>query len=131
MAKFAIECPVCGRYAHGRTGFLARRNVTCDCGNVIPFRADKLTSRECEHCHNVVLLDPSEHRDARCPVCHKVISGAVDKKMIEFPCEQCGIRLYARRKDQMYRCPVCDHENDVQVQIKKYLRRFEKCYFSI
>lgn len=119
MAKFAIECPACGRYAHARTGLFAKKHITCDCGNMIHIRTNKLTSRECEHCHNVVLIDQSEGRDARCPVCHKVINRTVDKRMIEFPCEQCGVRLYARRKDETYTCPVCDHVNDVASQIKK------------
>ena len=31
MAKFAIECPVCGKYAEGKTGFFARKKIQCSC----------------------------------------------------------------------------------------------------
>ena len=50
MAKFAIECPVCGRYAEGKTGFFARKKIECSCGNIIDVRTDKLAARECLHC---------------------------------------------------------------------------------
>ena len=50
MARFAIECPVCGKYAEGKTGFFARKKIQCSCGNIIDVRTDKLVARECPHC---------------------------------------------------------------------------------
>lgn len=119
MGKFSISCPSCGRYAQARTGLFAKKEIQCECGHVIQVRTNKLTSRECPHCGSVVLLDESESRDARCPVCHKTINRNTDHKVVEFPCEQCGVKLVAPRKDAMYQCPVCDHVNDVLKQIKK------------
>lgn len=29
MSKFIIECPHCGKYAGGRTGFFARKKIDC------------------------------------------------------------------------------------------------------
>ena len=29
MAKFAIECPVCGKYAEAKTGFFAKKKIDC------------------------------------------------------------------------------------------------------
>ncbi len=29
MSKFVIECPVCGRYAEAKTGFLAQKKIDC------------------------------------------------------------------------------------------------------
>lgn len=51
MAKFAIECPVCGKYAEGRTGFFARKKINCSCGNVIDVRTDKLAVRDRNKCY--------------------------------------------------------------------------------
>lgn len=49
MAKFAIECPACGKYAEAKTGFLARKKIECTCGNIINVQTDKLAARECIH----------------------------------------------------------------------------------
>ena len=35
MAKFAIACPVCGKYAEAKTGFFAKKKIECACGNII------------------------------------------------------------------------------------------------
>ena len=56
MAKFAIECPVCGKYAEGKTGFFARKKIQCSCGNIIDVRTDKLAARECPHCGNQIVF---------------------------------------------------------------------------
>lgn len=34
MAKFAIACPVCGKFAEAKTGFFARKKIECACGNI-------------------------------------------------------------------------------------------------
>ena len=68
MAKFAIACPKCGKYAEGKTGFFARKKIECSCGNIIDVRTDKLASRECPHCGNNVVFDQSKGEKAKCPV---------------------------------------------------------------
>ena len=55
MAKFAIACPKCGKYAEGKTGFFARKKIECSCGNIIDVRTDKLSSLKCPHCGNQVM----------------------------------------------------------------------------
>ena len=40
MAKFAIACPKCGKYAEAKTGFFARKKIECSCGNIIDVRTD-------------------------------------------------------------------------------------------
>jgi hypothetical protein len=53
MAKFAIECPKCGRFAEAKTGFWifgTTKKIDCACGNVIDVKADKISSRICPHC---------------------------------------------------------------------------------
>lgn len=118
MAKFVIECPSCGRFAEAKTGFFARKKIECSCGYVIDVRTDKLTSRECPHCGNMVVFDQSKGEEAKCPVCGEPINTMNEQtKLEEFRCGQCGIKLQAGSGASRYICPVCDYENDVQERI--------------
>lgn len=118
MAKFAIECPVCGKYAEARTVFFAKKKIDCSCGNTINIRTDKLASRECPHCGNQVVFDQAKGVNAVCPVCHEKINTlAEQQKVQEFSCAQCGVRLMTVRSASTYTCPVCDCVNDVQERL--------------
>lgn len=118
MGKFAIECPVCGKYAEAKTGFFASKKIPCSCGNVIDVKTDKLVSRECHHCGNLVVFDQSKGANATCPICLGSINVVVDKqKMEEFSCAQCGIRLVTNKSAASYICPVCDCVNDIQERL--------------
>ena len=120
MSKFVIECPHCGRYAEGRTGFFARKKIDCACGYTIHVRTDKMASRQCPHCGNMVLFDQSMGESAKCPVCHEPINTMAEQnQMAEFSCAQCGVRLRAAKSAASYTFPVCDFVNDVAEQIKK------------
>ncbi|MDE6724156.1 MAG: SPFH domain-containing protein, partial [Ruminiclostridium sp.] len=119
MGKFVIECPNCGRFAEGKTGFFARKKIDCACGYTINVRTDKLTSRECPHCKNTVVFDQTKGDDAVCPVCHKPINTFYEQsKTAEISCAQCGVRLLVNKGAETYVCPVCDYENDVVERIK-------------
>jgi len=114
VSKFVIECPNCGKFAEARKGFFARKKIDCACGYTIHVRTDKLTSRECPHCGNVVVFDQSKGEKALCPVCHEPINTLAEQsKMEEFSCAQCGVRLRTSKAATTYICPVCDFENDV------------------
>ena len=114
MSKFVIECPQCGKYAEAKTGFFARKKINCTCGYTLNVRTDKLTSRECPHCGNMVVFDQSQGEKAKCPVCQEPINGMAEQnKMEEFSCAQCGVRLRTSKAANRYICPVCDYENDV------------------
>lgn len=118
MAKFVIQCPKCGRYAEAKTGFFARKKVDCACGYTIDVRTDKLASRECPHCGNVVVYDQSQGSAATCPVCHEPINTQSDQaKFEELACKQCGVRLLVNKAAETYTCPVCDHVNDVKERL--------------
>ncbi len=115
MAKFVMECPECGRYVEAKTGFFAKKQIDCVCGNVINVRVDKVSSRTCIHCGNTVVFDQSKGEKARCPVCHEKINTQAEQlKIIEFNCAQCGIKLQTSKSEVKYLCPICDYENDVQ-----------------
>lgn len=114
MSKFVIECPQCGKYAEAKTGFFARKKIDCSCGYTINVRTDKLASRECPHCGNMVVFDQSKGEKALCPVCHNPINTITEQnKMGEFSCVQCGIRLRVDKSAATYTCPVCECINDV------------------
>lgn len=114
MARFVIECPQCGKYAEAKTGFFARKKIDCSCGYTIDVRTDKLTSRECPHCGNMVVFDQSKGEEALCPVCRNQINTMAEQnKMGEFSCVRCGIRLRVSKGAETYTCPVCDCVNDV------------------
>ena len=119
MSKFVIECPSCGRYAQARTGFFARKHIDCDCGHTINVRTERMVSRTCPHCGNLFVHDQSDGTHVRCPVCRNKVITTMDKtKMVEFSCQQCGVRLTTNKSAAAYTCPVCDHVNDVVSQLK-------------
>ena len=74
MSKFVIECPKCGRYTEAKSGFFAKKKVDCVCGHVIDVKTEKMSSRLCPHCGNMVIFDQSKGSDAKCPVCHEKIN---------------------------------------------------------
>lgn len=118
MAKFAIACPKCGKYAEGKTGFFARKKIECSCGNIIDVRTDKLASKKCPHCGNQVVFDQTKGADATCPVCHGYINTMAEQQKLHiFSCKQCGIRLSTAVSAETYVCPVCDFENNVQERL--------------
>ena len=125
MAKFAIECPSCGKYAEAKTGFFATKKVNCACGYIIDVKTDKLASRECPHCGNMIAYDQSKGEKAKCPVCRTVVNTmAINQTSAEISCQQCGVKLITSKSASRYVCPVCDFDNDVQervmsAQIKK------------
>lgn len=115
MAKFAIECTSCGKYAEASTGFFSRKKIDCTCGNVINVKTDKLSTRQCPHCGNQVVFDQSKSTIVKCPVCREKINTRDSiNKVEEFSCAQCGVRLATVKSASRYMCPVCDHVNDVQ-----------------
>ena len=118
MAKFVVECPNCGKYAEAKTGFFARKKIDCSCGYTIDIRTDKLTSRECPHCGNVVVFDQTLGEEAKCPVCNTPINTLAEQsKTEEFSCAQCGVRLRTSKTADKYVCPVCDYENDIHERL--------------
>lgn len=118
MAKFAIACPKCGKYAEGKTGFFAKKKIECSCGNIIDVRTDKLAARECPHCGNQVVFDQTKGADAVCPVCQGKINTMADQQKLQvFSCKQCGIRLSTAGSASIFTCPVCDFQNDVQERL--------------
>lgn len=120
MARFVIECPQCGNYVEAKTGFFAKKSVACGCGHTFEVKTNRMSLRKCAHCGNEVAFDQGKGKKAKCPVCHNSINELGDiSKLVEFSCEQCGIRLSSDKNARVFTCPVCDHVNDVQSCITK------------
>lgn len=124
MAKFVIECPQCGKYAQASSGLFGfiggTKKVNCSCGYEIDVKAEKLASRQCPHCGNHVVFDQSKGDKAVCPVCGEPINTMAEQnKTVEFSCGQCGVQLRSSRSAQFFRCPICDHENNVAERAAK------------
>lgn len=118
MAKFVIECPKCGSYAEGKTGFFARKKIDCSCGYTIDVRTDKITTRTCPHCGNTVLYDQTKGEDAKCPICHEnIVTQESMSALAEFTCPSCSCQLFADKNAEEYVCPLCDTVIDVQKQL--------------
>ncbi|MBD5112463.1 MAG: hypothetical protein HDT42_08055 [Ruminococcaceae bacterium] len=118
MSKFVIECPHCGSYAEGKTGFLARKKIDCACGYTIDVRTDKMTTRTCPHCGNTAIYDQTKGTDAMCPVCHQqLVTQESLSALTEFTCPSCSCKLSADKNAKEYTCPLCDTVIDVQQQI--------------
>lgn len=131
MAKYVIECPSvgrdgqrCGRYVQASSGLFGfiggTKTVKCSCGYEFDVRSNLMASRECSHCHNMVVYDQSKGDKAKCPVCKEPINTIADQaQTVEFSCGQCGVRLLTAKGADTYTCPVCDHVNDVAERLKK------------
>ena len=127
MGQFVIECPRCGSYVEGKSGFFAKRKIRCSCGNQIDIVNDRWTSRRCVHCGNMVVFDQTLGQKARCPVCQQPINTLEQQvRTEEIVCARCGIRFRTMKGEERAVCPACDYENDVQKQLMKEKHRAEE-----
>jgi len=136
MAKFAIECPSCGQYAEARkglfagvfgtnqTGLFGTKQIDCTCGHLIDVRTDRIASRKCPDCDNLVAYDQSKGTSATCPVCKsKQVSNprTGNISMADFICPQCGCGLRAEKNTRSFECPICELMiDDVQKQMYQF-----------
>ena len=114
-----MECPNCGNYVQASTGLFAKKTIDCTCGYTIDVKADRMTSRVCEHCGNTVLFDQKKGANAVCPVCKKKIN-TVDEQSAyaEVSCPSCGCSVTVDKSKGGAVCPLCDTKIDVQKAIE-------------
>ena len=87
MAKFKMECQVCGQPIEVRTGWFAKKYFTCECGNITG--AIKIVEEKCPECHRHFMYDRSKEMSPVCPRCNHVIDReARFKKAIETEAEK-------------------------------------------
>lgn len=120
MGKFAIMCPECNQYVTAYNGLrgLIHNKITCNCGNVINVKTERMTSVQCAGCGNTVIYDQGKPAPS-CPVCKQKILPTSSSRVVSFKCPECGVGLSATEGTGHYTCPVCDSEIDVQREIAK------------
>lgn len=120
MGKFVIECPECGRYNEASTSLFAKRKIKCFCGYTINIKSDKVKSKECQHCGNMIIYDQSLGEKALCPVCKNPINTLLDKSQkVEISCPTCNCLLTVNKDDTICSCPLCDTQIDINSQLQK------------
>ena len=120
MGRFAIICPKCNQYVTAYNGFkgIFKSKITCNCGNVINVKEQRMTSAICPSCGNSVLYDQGKSIPT-CPVCRKKIEPGADHRLISIECPECGVGLSVTEGTQKYTCPICNNHIDVQREIAK------------
>lgn len=120
MAKFVIECSKCGNYVEGSNFIFAKKMIECSCGNMIDVKAEKLASKVCPHCSNLVVYDQSKGEKAKCPVCHNHINPREGMaNLAQFTCPSCACKLTADINAETYTCPLCETVINVPERVKK------------
>lgn len=118
MSKFVIECPECHNYTVASHVF--NRHVKCTCGYEISVKRDRMSAKECAHCHNTVIFDQAKGDKALCPVCKEPVNTTESmKNAVEMHCPSCACSLIVAKNAATYTCPLCETEIDVQKQIAK------------
>ena len=120
MGRFAIMCPKCNQYVTAYNGIrgLVQNKVTCNCGNIINVKAERMTSAICPSCGNSVVYDQGKSIPV-CPVCKKKIEPSAENRVISFKCPECGVGLNVTEGTEHYNCPICDNYIDVQREVSK------------
>lgn len=72
MAKFKMECDVCGQPIEVSTGLFAKKKFACECGYTT--QAQIMTEEVCPNCgDDVIRYDRSKEMSPACPTCNYVL----------------------------------------------------------
>ena len=127
--KYIIACPNCGALSEASKGFLgvfgATRRIKCGgCNQQFTIKEAKMTTRQCPHCGNGVILDQTQGEKAICPVCHNPINTRESLgSQTDITCPTCGCRHSVDKNSDVLICPLCDTAIDVQQEIRKESER--------
>ena len=120
--KFLIECPVCGRINEASTSFFAKRKIQCQCGHIIKVKTEKMKTKQCYHCGNLIVFNRGKTDDPICPVCKHHLTQPKDEwKFVELICPDCSCHITANKDDTIVECPLCG----VSIKVKDRLREQE------
>ena len=126
MAKFIIECPVCGRYTEASTSLFAKKKIKCVCGYNILIKTDKVSSKKCENCGNTVIYDQSLGEKAVCPVCkHKINTVEDISNHVNLTCPTCGCKVNTNKNEKAQKDFITAHEYELVDPIN-ILEKIEK-----
>lgn len=123
MGKCVLECPQCGSYVEASNGFFgmfASKSVNCSCGYVINVKAERMASKECPHCGNIVIYDQMKGDKAICPVCNEKVNTKESMfNVAHFSCPTCSCKISVDKNQKKYTCNLCNTLIDVQEQLAK------------
>ena len=71
MAKFLMECDVCGQPIEVSTGLFAKKRFTCECGYTTG--AVQMTEEVCPECRDDVIRYDRREMSPVCPTCGYVL----------------------------------------------------------
>ena len=118
--KFLIECPVCGRINEASTSFFAKRKIECQCGHIMKVKTEKMRTKQCPHCGNLIVYNRGKTDDPICPVCKEHLIQPKDEyKFVEIICPECSCHITAEKNDIIVECPLCDTHINVKDRLKE------------
>lgn len=126
--KFLIECPVCGRINEASTSFFAKRKITCQCGYVMAVKTEKMRTKQCPHCGNLIVYNRGKTDDPICPVCKEHLIQPKDEyKYVDVICPECFCHITTEKDAQIAVCPLCDTHINVQERLveQDYLEKVQ------
>ena len=118
--NFLIECPLCGRINEASTSFFAKRKIECQCGHVMNVKTEKMRTKQCPKCGNLIVYNRGKTDDPICPVCKEHLIQPKDEwKFVEVICPECSCHIIAEKEDISIDCPLCDTNINVQRRLKE------------
>ena len=118
--KFLIECPVCGRINEASTSFFAKRKIECQCGHIMEVKAEKMRTKQCPHCGNLIVYNRGKTDDPICPVCKEHLIQPKDEyKFVEIICPECSCHITAEKSDAIVECPLCNAHINLKERLKE------------
>lgn len=124
MAKeVLIECPKCGRINNVKVGFFHSTRVHCHCGSVINVNNERMVTKQCPKCGNIVTYDRVKNEYPLCPICHEPLKEErEDWKFVEIVCDDCSSHLIVNKDDEETECPICSHKINIKkaIELQKF-----------
>lgn len=118
--KFLIECPVCGRINEASTSFFAKRKIECQCGHIMKVKTEKMRTKQCPKCGNLIVYNRGKTDDPICPVCKEhLIQPKNEWKFVELICPECSCHITADKDDVSIDCPLCGTSINVQERLRE------------
>lgn len=116
--NFLIECPECRRINEASASFFARKKINCQCGNVLNVKTEKMRTKQCSNCGNLIVYDRGLTDDPICPVCKEhLIKERDEYKFVDIVCPECSCHITTDKNNGFINCPLCDAAIDVNARL--------------
>ncbi len=116
--KVLVECSKCGRINEAKIGFFHSSKLRCHCGHMINVNNERMVTKQCKNCGNIITYDKVKNEFPVCPVCHNSLKEEKeDWKFVEIVCDDCSSHLIVNKEEESTTCPICGNV----INIKKML----------